>query len=58
MVRVTSWLMICVPAASVTTQRNRQPSHFFSISSRLRVGSVNPGRSTHSLVLGMKTCHW
>ncbi len=58
MVRVTSRLMICVPSASVTTQRNRQPSHFSSMSFRLRVGSVKPFRSTHFPVFGLKTCHW
>ena len=44
--------------ASVTTQRKRAPSHCFSMSLRPRVGSVNPGRSTHFSCLGSHTCHW
>ena len=52
-----SRVMICVPSASVTTQRKRAPSHFFSTSFRLRVGPVKPGRSTHFSCLGSHTCH-
>ena len=57
-VRVNSRLVIFAPVASVTTQRNLQPSHYFSMSDRRIVGPVKPFRSTHFFVFGLYTCHW
>ena len=57
-VRVTSRLMIRVPAASATTHLNLQPFHFFATSSRDITESVKPGRSTHFPRFSSQICHW